>query len=562
MVVGITAIPRKVEAVGGVGDSVIEVGPSLYQQISNTLSAIGTSFSTYSLQFKEYVLDGLASMLVKQIIRTMTADVVNWINSGFEGSPSFMTNPGSFFLDMADQITGDFLNKYGGPLTALCSPFSIDIRLALAFKYHPNIQKRYTCTLGAIIKNSKSAVEGATLNGFTAGDFKQGGWPAFVSMTTEPQNNIYGAYLEADSELSIRVANAQIQQKNELNQGKGFLSWKDPKCAAGVKAHNTAIAKDYADLENTTGENYAETVERMQASATRTNLEDLENATGADYSRVSARIGGDVTQSVMKDKNDCPVQTPGSVIVSALEANVNGPLHELQLADELNEIVNALFAQLVTQILKAGLGAVSGSSASDSTSYIYDIQQEAKNDTTNLSNIRNEFIKSVEKYITDTLQYKNNKDQSLNVMLDVKKSFDNVKACYDNKIKNSIPPLNTYDINRAQGKIVEIDSVLNISVNPQSSKLLIQAQEADKRYSILTSMKTTALTAKTVNDMNSPSQELGRMIQNQSLVNANDIVASQQELADVQATATTLKADASRKSQECDIFPNDSGGFR
>ena len=96
---------------------------------------------------------------------------------------------------MADQITGDFLAKAGGPLTALCSPFSIDIRIALAFKYHPNVLKKYECTLGKIITNSKNAVKGASINGFTAGDFSQGGWPAFVSLTTEPQNNYIGAYL-------------------------------------------------------------------------------------------------------------------------------------------------------------------------------------------------------------------------------------------------------------------------------------------------------------------------------------------------------------------------------
>ena len=155
--------PQKSYALGGVGDTVVEVGPSLYQQIANTVNSTATSLSTYSLQFKEFVLDGLAVALTKQIIRQLTASIVNWINSGFEGSPSFISDPGSFFLDVADQVTGAFLAKVGGPLTQLCSPFSIDIRLALAFKYRPNIPKRYTCTLNTIIKNSGSAVAGASI---------------------------------------------------------------------------------------------------------------------------------------------------------------------------------------------------------------------------------------------------------------------------------------------------------------------------------------------------------------------------------------------------------------
>jgi hypothetical protein len=123
------------------------------------------------------------------------------------------------------------------------SPFSIDIRIALAFKYRPNIPQRYACTITTIIKNYKNAVEGATLNGFTAGDFKQGGWPAFVSMTTEPQNNVYGAYLSAESELSWRVASAKAEQKDEISAGKGFLSWRDPKCASEVRKFKTCKLK-------------------------------------------------------------------------------------------------------------------------------------------------------------------------------------------------------------------------------------------------------------------------------------------------------------------------------
>jgi len=61
----------------------------------------------------------------------MTDSVVDWINHGFNGSPAFIQNPGGFFIDAADQITGAFIAN-SGPLASLCNGFGLDIRLSLA----------------------------------------------------------------------------------------------------------------------------------------------------------------------------------------------------------------------------------------------------------------------------------------------------------------------------------------------------------------------------------------------------------------------------------------------
>ncbi len=494
--------------------SVVEVGPSLVQQTIIAANTTVTSFASYSTQFKEFVLDSIAGMFAKQIIRQLTTSVVNWINSGFEGSPSFITNPSSFFLDLADQETGRFLAKYGGPLTDLCSPFSIDLRISLAFKYHPNIQQRYTCTLGTIINNSKNAVEGASINGFTAGDFSQGGWPAFVSLTTEPQNNIYGAWLQADSELSLRVANLQIQQRDELNQGRGFLSWR--KCT------------------KTGNENSEERATEGTGEGTYAGPERSYEGSGEGY--------------VPEEK--CEVQTPGSVIVSALESNVNGPLHELQLADELNEIVNALFAQLVTQVLTKGLGGVSGSGPSDRNAYINQIMQEGPEAA---NAVNNQMLPNLETYINNTRQYKANKDASLNTILDVKTLYDNTIACYERKISNQ--NLDSYQISIGQAEINQIEIAITRDVTPLATRLLNEAINADSKLKILLDIQASSTVAKTINDLRAPSDKYSQLLQSQSLISPNAIQISKDELEEVKVTAATLKAVAERKLQECSIFP-------
>src|SRR3989344_7165027 len=415
------SVPKKSEAIA------VFDAANVVQSTMTAINTTGSAFANYSVQFKEFVLDGLATMLAKQIIRQITSSIVTWINTGFEGSPSFVTNPGAFFLDVADQITGEFLAKTGGPLTALCSPFSIDIRIALSFKYHPNIPKRYTCTLSTIIKESKNAAKNSTINGFTAGDFSQGGWPAFVSLTTEPQNNIYGAYIIADTELSLRVANAQWGKKDEISQGRGFLSWRDPKCKAATKEHNARA---------------------------RQNIE----AMGQEYSNMVEGGGESGTQQI-KSINDCPVQTPGSVIVSSLEANVNGPLHELQLADELNEIVNALFAQLATQILSKGLGGVSKKDSSGKSYLDRTVSEINAENNPQLLKIKTELIKNIATYKKSTITYKNNRDEALNIMLDVKNSYEAVKACYASKA--AADPSKKSE---ADAKIAEIDGIINTRI--------------------------------------------------------------------------------------------------
>lgn len=495
------SLPQKAEALFGVGDIVFD--PT--NTVQSTITAANTtasSFSLYSMQFKEFVLDGIAGMFAKQIIHQITQSVVNWINSGFEGSPSFVTNPSSFFLDLADQETGRFLAKYGGPLTNLCSPFSIDLRIALAFKYHPNIPQRYTCTLGTIITNSKNAVKGASINGFTAGDFSQGGWPAFVSLTTEPQNNIYGAWLEADNELSLRVANLQIQRREELNQGKGFLSWR--KCTKSF---------------NATGSEGSET-----------SFVDHELGNNSDPNRIETNTPTEHAGQ------ECEIQTPGSVIAGALESNLGSGVRQLELADELNEIVNALFAQLVTQVLSQGLGAVSGSGSGDSNAYINKIIQESPEGA---SKITDQMLPNLATYIENTRQYKANKDGSLNSILEAKIAYNAAQSCFE---RNSSP-----------SQAAQVQVIIARDVTPLATRLLGEARDADAKLKTLIDIQASSTAAKTVNDLRGPSEKYSQIIQSQTAISPRSVQDSKEELDQVKTTSANLKQDAQRWLQQCTV---------
>lgn len=511
------AYPRKTNA----QLATIDAG-NIAQSTITAANTTASNVSTYSLWLKEYVLDGLGTMIVKQIVRQITSSVVSWINSGFEGSPSFLQNPGSFFLDVADQITGDFIAKAGGPLQDLCSPFSIDIRIALAFKYRPNEQKRYACTITTIINNSKNAVENASINGFTAGDFRQGGWPAFVSLSTEPQNNIYGAYLSAESDLSWRVANARATQKDEISNGRGFLSWRDPKCKAQVKQYNANLKK-------------------MNSSA----------SVPSDGTGEGTTLPEGTTAAKPMNYDSCPVKTPGSVIQESLQNNLNGPLRELEIADEINEVVNALFAQLITQVLQKGLSGVSskdesGSSYLDRT--IADTQAEA---SPQVQNIKNELTKNLATYKANATEYRQYRNEALNLMLDVKNTYDSAKACYNTKINSNPPLIKPYNIGVAQSRITDIDNILTSSIALKTVNLLTLAQNADANLKTLQEIEDKANAAQTLNDLNTPSQLYSQLLSSRSLITAVDIQKAKADLEAVRIESAGLKNDANRKVQEC-----------
>lgn len=282
------------ELLGGAGGLVSSFGDSYavpVRSVAMTTTAKNTSSiksSTKNLSTKECVWDFLTRVFVNTLIRNFTKSVVTWINSGFQGSPLFVTNPEGFFADVADQIGGQFiyegLGKFG---QILCSPFDLQLRLALGFNFFSNYRDRITCRLTDIQKNLNNA--------FTRGGFiVSGGWSTWHSVTMVRQNNVFGAYVIAsdslDSQLSRRINNLT----EELNQGRGFLSFK--KCPSALGSEEAF----YEELEG-----------------------------------------------------KCTVQTPGSVIEGQLQEVLPSELRSIEVADEINEIIAALINAALNEVFSA-----------------------------------------------------------------------------------------------------------------------------------------------------------------------------------------------------------------
>ncbi len=248
---------------------------------------------------RDIPLKSIAWRAKQMVIAKITDDTVNWINSGFEGDPAFIENPQYFFADVANEVTGQFIDELGAGF--LCQPFSLQIQIAIATPYYYRSQ----CTVLDVIDNYDAFLD----------DFSQGGWAGWISITQNPQNNPYGAYLLARDELNRRITEKKQNVKDDVSQGGGFLSLK------------------------TCVEWYQETPE----------ADGCDNAeAGFECDRVCTRY---------------EKQTPGQTLSAQLNKTISSSVSQLEVSDQISESMIAIAGALVNQMFQKGLRGLTDSSS-------------------------------------------------------------------------------------------------------------------------------------------------------------------------------------------------------
>ncbi len=489
-----------------------------HAQASGLSVPIDTGFDFNSIQkhLKDFILDGLATTLARMILQQMTTSVVNWINSGFHGSPSFVTDPKGFFLDVGDQVTGAFLSKYGGPLTQLCSPFSYDIRVALALDRVQTSQSRYKCTLSSIINNSANAVKTATvngksINGFMKGDFSQGGWPAFITMTTQPQNNIYGAYLQADSDLQARISAKQTTINLDLTRGGGFMSF--PSC-------KTLLTVDPTDQDQ---------------------VDEAEGLTAGD-TRVSTKNNSDGTVTY----ETCTTETPGSVISSSLNKQLGAPVDQLNLTNQINQVISALFAQLVTTVLNGGLHSYSNTSAANNNSFTSYIPNDLPG-SSDFDKQKQAAVSALSTYGQNTQQYLGNYTQADQALSSGKDALIAARICFSTKLDESTSSSQYIDRTLVQNGIDSINSFLSAKVDPAITANQSKLTDAKSRQEAVNAYSKDIQNIQSFQGIS----DVTDAINSSKITTVADVQASQADLDSAKSLATEFKTKADVYQTEC-----------
>ena len=320
-------------------------------KLGGALSAVGNALSSAGNYIVEQTIGGTGILMItpakagkwvmKMVLRQLTLSIVNWINSGFEGNPSFITDTGQFLQNTADIAIGDMLMN-DPSLSFLCGPFELQLKLALGLQYSP-FSNQIGCTFTSAMGNVTDA-----MNKFTNGDFiNGGGWDSWLQITTNPQNNPQGAMVIAQAELDRRINSSVAKVTLEANWGSGFLSFK----------HCT---------NSTTGE-----------TTTSLGSPDSNNVNVVDRN-------GNTTVAMNGPSNTtCTVQTPGQEIVGQLGWAQSSTIREMELVDDLDAIFGALAnmaiktgASYFTSMISGGGGS---SQSSINNNYLNDLQTQIDN---------------------------------------------------------------------------------------------------------------------------------------------------------------------------------------
>lgn len=338
--------------------------------------------------------DGIAWALAKTLLAQITNSVINWINTGFEGNPFYIKNEGSFFTNLINgqsqlvlnriQGTGNFFydsirqNIIGGirnNLESQLTPtFSSDARRALCQTQNSNNADYYlrvdrggsvsvegpfrddaSCIARKLSASNEPGVSGtsecqrvqnpvcltdfgtgrgsaqqqsqqgqAILNAFTSGKIPFR-WDLFGSLTQNCGNNPFCSQAIAQQAIYQSVGGAVGQTSQQLLQGGGFLGQR--KCAD--PSYQNRLDDWNNQLSNSTLENDPGVIEAIGARP---------------------------------QCSSWTTETPGRIIADKLTNSLGSTDRQLELADELNESLAAVFNALIAKLISEGLSSFDGRS--------------------------------------------------------------------------------------------------------------------------------------------------------------------------------------------------------
>lgn len=299
--------------------------------------------------YKGQCLDAVAYAYAKELLSGITGSTINWINSGFKSydlatgevsnAPTFIQNPGDFFGNLFRTEILGLSNLIGYDQERF--PFGRAVARELRRSIRYSFERNARFTLNEVIWNSVG--EGYTYDDFY-NDFTIGGWNAYLALSL-PQNNPIGFRFMAGEEAARRTAGTlQTRAQNlraELQMGDGFFSIKQ--CVLAE------ILEDVVPGESPEAPP-SELITTLQENPAPQDVawdkKDFEVDPQGDP------IIGDMR--CVKWAN----ATPGQAIVNQMNITLGSTQRQLELADELNESLAAIFDALLLQLFSDEGGLV------------------------------------------------------------------------------------------------------------------------------------------------------------------------------------------------------------
>lgn len=277
--------------------------------IATTLTAgIDSGMATWDT-VRENWLNMLVYNAAQLMLNQITENIVNWIQTGFQGDPSFAVDPKRLFNDLADMVAGDLANQIRG--LAVCdfdANFKLNLMnsLLLVQDQDSQLSRKLVCPFDIIDvsscdsngQNCRTISPAQRVEAFSQ-RFTNGLWGAY-EQSLRDNGNKFGVALTTRQELDRRTAESQKTQGDKLTQSGGFL--------------------DVLDMSSC-----------------------------AYPPEVQARLDSGEVNSGEKQaiqRTWCKTGTPGSIVSSQLQKTTGLDMDRLGMADNLNKIATAFIQQL------------------------------------------------------------------------------------------------------------------------------------------------------------------------------------------------------------------------
>jgi len=205
-----------------------------------------TKAAVESINTNDTCIQSIGRLIIKMLLQKLTVSTVAWINSGFDGSPAFVQDPGKFFNDIARNEILQFGLEINNPELF---PFGKIWMQNTAAAFNNKFQDNAQYSLNKLIQETNPEYSALTFQQ----DFSRGGWNAWTAMTQSPANNPLGFKLLADNEIQRRLAGTtqSVAQntRDALQAANGFLG--DQRCVEPKnltrEQHNAALVAGKKD---------------------------------------------------------------------------------------------------------------------------------------------------------------------------------------------------------------------------------------------------------------------------------------------------------------------------
>lgn len=313
------------------------IGKILAQITGSTMSVTSSvPIKNNDDNYRQECSKAIGRYIAKQMMDKITQDTINWINTGFKGEPAYIKNPESMFKSIADKEMYAFTSLIGFDRTNF--PFGVQTARALIDSYTRTFEQNAQFSLNQYVATGDA-------NTFYT-DFRSGGWSAWNAMVLFPQNNPVGFNLISTNYIAQKTYDPtyknEIQKiQQEVQMTGGFLNQK--KCVLS----KAGAGYEYNGEETPLSEGEFEVI-AAQLKAEYTQQQDL-NGDGQVASM------GAVNEALSHICDRWEVVTPGKAISDQLTNALGTPLKSIEMADDLNKSLAAIFDALLNQLYKKGL---------------------------------------------------------------------------------------------------------------------------------------------------------------------------------------------------------------